>query len=260
MTGAEILVIPTFGSDPLRAPSTHPETGPSPQWTASAAKAGTRRSLPATFRQPRSSSRTLPAGGSVPAHLRRGVLPPPPGGDHRAPGRGGPDPGVGSRRSRSRHPRGPKTAPTGLLRNLASPTGSEPRGKGSSRIPQPGLPRPAGPLKTLPRSGASPERLWISASRVSREGIEMTWAATLARHRARPDRGLSGHRLSERLEQLHPLPLRAVPRPRSDFRPADLYPESVLRYLNRCSECGFRIHERIACCMRCELERTGRAG
>lgn len=38
------------------------------------------------------------------------------------------------------------------------------------------------------------------------------------------------------------------------FRPIDIYPESILRYLNICPQCGNKCNERDIFCMRCEVE------
>jgi hypothetical protein len=38
------------------------------------------------------------------------------------------------------------------------------------------------------------------------------------------------------------------------FRPVDIYPESLLRYLNICPECGNKCSDRDIFCVRCEAE------
>jgi len=38
------------------------------------------------------------------------------------------------------------------------------------------------------------------------------------------------------------------------FRPLDIYPESLLRYLNICPECGTKCRDRDIMCMKCEME------
>ncbi|MHC9541668.1 MAG: hypothetical protein AB9903_19355 [Vulcanimicrobiota bacterium] len=38
------------------------------------------------------------------------------------------------------------------------------------------------------------------------------------------------------------------------FRPLDIYPESLLRYLNICPECGTKCRDRDVMCMKCEME------
>jgi hypothetical protein len=39
-----------------------------------------------------------------------------------------------------------------------------------------------------------------------------------------------------------------------EFKPQDMYPGSLLRHLNICPDCGYRLHERLPFCYPCELE------
>ncbi len=81
-----------------------------------------------------------------------------------------------------------------------------------------------------------------------------TWAAAASRPKETPRKTLSGLSFSERMDELDPLEDGLPLRPKPEFRPGEVHPESLLRYISHCCECGFKILQRLYLCLQCASE------